>query len=59
MRIESCNFKDCHQQLFGTDIEMSCTLTSYGVWDKDMKLCSGEDNCIIFQIYKLLEMNTK
>lgn len=58
MRIESCNFKSYSTNIFN-EMKYFCKLTCYGKFDHDMKECSGEDDCVIFQSYKLLEMNTK
>ncbi len=56
MRIESCNFKDCHRSLVEIDTEFTCKLTTYGIHESNAKLCSGEENCVIFLTYKYLEM---
>lgn len=56
MRIESCNFKEWRTKFVEIDTEYTCKLTTYGCHDLDVKLCSGEENCVIFLTYKYLEM---
>jgi hypothetical protein len=52
--IETCNFRS--KTMFGKPGD-HCILTYYGKGEERHRFkCSGEDNCVIFQTYKTLQI---